>query len=97
MLPKNVKILPTTYDGNTNSCITTMLVEDYLVQVDRKMGANSPAFNWCAAHLNTPFLKNIKVAFFPANCTHQLQLLDLGIIHAFKCSYTSSSFERLLL
>jgi hypothetical protein len=36
---------------------------------------------------NTIFLRNIKNIFFPANCTGQLQTLDLGIIHVLKCHY----------
>jgi hypothetical protein len=38
----------------------------------------------CITHpLNMQF-KNIKLAFFPAICTSELQPLDLGIIHSFK-------------
>jgi DDE superfamily endonuclease. len=36
---------------------------------------------------NTTFLRNINVAFFWANCTSQLQSLDLGIINVLKCIY----------
>jgi hypothetical protein len=42
----------------------------------------------CAAHpRGTTALKNIRVKFFPPNCTSHLQLLDMGIIHAFKFQY----------
>jgi hypothetical protein len=87
-----LKYFPKKYDGNTNSCITTMILEHYLTQLDRKMCAKSRkilVFNdQCAADLKkTTFLRNIKVVFLPPNFTTQLQPLDLGIIRALKCSY----------
>jgi hypothetical protein len=36
---QNVKIFPTKYDGSTNSCITTTILEDYITQIDGKVGA----------------------------------------------------------
>src|SRR5215510_2258344 len=43
----------------------------------------------CAAHPNdTPFLRNVRVVQYPANCTSTLQPLDLGIIHSLKAYYT---------
>jgi hypothetical protein len=42
----------------------------------------------CAAHpKDTPFLRNVRVIRYPANCTSALQPLDLGIIHSFKAYY----------
>lgn len=38
----------------------------------------------CTSHNE---LTNIKLAFFPANCTSELQSLDLGIIRSFKFIY----------
>jgi hypothetical protein len=48
----------------------------------------------CADHLNTEFLRNIKVVFFPDNCSSQPQPLDLGIICAFKCSYRKQLMQE---
>jgi hypothetical protein len=36
---------------------------------------------------DTPFLRNVTVVQYPANCTSALQPLDLGIIHSFKGYY----------
>jgi hypothetical protein len=38
--------------------------------------------------------QNIKLAFFPANCTSELQPLDLGIIHSFKLNYRKSLIQK---
>jgi hypothetical protein len=43
---------------------------------------------------NTTFLSNIKVLFLSGNCTSQLQLSDLGIIHAFECHYRKQLIRK---
>jgi hypothetical protein len=43
---------------------------------------------------NITFLSNIKVAFHPTYCSSQLQPLDLGIIHAFKCHYRKQLIRK---
>jgi hypothetical protein len=40
--------------------------------------------NYAAHHKDTPFLQNVTVIRYPANCTSALQPLDLAIIHSFK-------------
>jgi hypothetical protein len=84
---KNVKRMPAKCEANTNSWIITKILEDYLTQLDRKLGAKTHKIllftEQCAAHLkNTTLLSTIRVAFLPLNCTSQLQPLDLGIMHS---------------
>jgi hypothetical protein len=66
--------------------------EKFLVQLQCQTGAKNRkiflVIYQCAAHSrDTTALKNIKVIFFPPNCTSCLQPLDMGIIHAFICQY----------
>ena len=82
-------MLPSEHDGSINSCITNTITEDYITQVVRKVGAkkleNRAVIDQCAAQSqNTTFLRNTKVMFRPPKYTTQVQLLDVGIIYAFK-------------
>jgi hypothetical protein len=43
---------------------------------------------------NTTFLSNITVLFLSGNCHSQLQLSDLGIIHAYECHYRRQLFQK---
>jgi hypothetical protein len=38
---KNAKRLPTKYEANTNSWMTNKIFEDYLAQLDRKLGTKN--------------------------------------------------------
>jgi hypothetical protein len=71
---KNVNRLPREYEANTNSWMNTNIVEDYLTQLDRKLGAkNLLLTDQCAANLkNTTFFRNMKVAFLPATAFIQI-------------------------
>ena len=89
---RNVKNLPTKYTANSNSWMTSATVEEFLMHFDHQIGAKNRKIllfiDQCAAHpRDTIALKNIKVKFFPLNCTSHFQSLDMGIIHAFKCKY----------
>lgn len=89
---KNVVTYPTKYTSNKKSWITTKVFESWLRNIDAKMGAAARKIlllvDRCAAHPQlTPYLRNVTVEFFPANCTSELQPLDLGVIHNFKLHY----------
>jgi hypothetical protein len=49
----------------------------------------------CPSH---PFvsLSNVKLIFLPPNTTSRLQAMDMGVIHALKCSYRSKLARKLL-
>jgi hypothetical protein len=77
-----------------------MKFKDYRMQIGGKAGAQNgkilPCSDQCAAYSKNTFLTHthIRVLFLPANCISQLQLLDLGIIHAIKCSYGKNSVQK---
>ncbi|KAG8227227.1 hypothetical protein J437_LFUL008191 [Ladona fulva] len=51
----------------------------------------------CAAHpKDNPYLKNVKVLFYPPNCTSVLQPLDMGIIWCFKQLYRKQLVQRVV-
>lgn len=98
---KNVKSLPTQYTFNKKAWVTTKVFESWLRGIDARMGAKNRKIimlvDQCSAHPpDTTYLRNIKVKFFPANCTSVLQPLDLGIIQNFKIKYRRQLLQRTL-
>lgn len=96
---KNVKTLPTPYTSNKKAWVTTKVFGDWLRSIDAKMGAKHRKIillvDQCSAHPpDTSYLRNMKVKFFPANCTSVLQPLDLGIIQSFKTKYRHQLLQR---
>ena len=72
--------------------MTTEIFCSFLHSLDVQMGAQNRQIilfvDNCAAHpKDTSFLRNVKVVWYPANCTSTLQPLDLGIIHSLKACY----------
>ncbi|UYV63134.1 hypothetical protein LAZ67_2003251 [Cordylochernes scorpioides] len=52
----------------------------------------------CSAHDTKDLdLPNVRIVYFPANCTSQIQPLDHGIIAAFKCHFKSRLVKNALL
>ncbi|KAH8024352.1 hypothetical protein HPB51_022836 [Rhipicephalus microplus] len=51
----------------------------------------------CSAHHVDMQLRNVRLAFFPPNCTSVLQPLDHGVIRSVKCAYRERLIQRLLL
>jgi DNA-binding Lrp family transcriptional regulator len=89
---KHVLTLPCTYGCNSNAWMTITIFEKFLQALDAKMGGQNRKIllliDNCAAHpIDTAFLRNVKVVFFPPNSTSCLQPLDQGIIRCTKLKY----------
>src|SRR5215510_10649556 len=89
---KNVKKFPGKYHANSKAWMTTEIFCSFLQSLDAQMGAQNRQIilfvDNCAAHpKDTPFLRNVTVVRYPANCTSTLQPRDLGIIHSLKAYY----------
>jgi hypothetical protein len=97
---KNIKSLPTSYAANSKAWMTSTIFEQQMHALDAKIGGQNRKIvlfmDQCPAHPVNLELRNIKLIFFPANCTSQLQPLDLGIIHAFKTNYRRILVRKLL-
>ncbi|XP_042911244.1 tigger transposable element-derived protein 6 [Parasteatoda tepidariorum] len=87
---KNVRSFPTNYEANKKAWITKALFEDFLQKLNKKMKFQNRKIilfiDQCSAHPDLQ-LSNVRVEFFPANCTSKLQPCDLGIIRSFKVFY----------
>ena len=80
--------------------MTKLLFEDFLRKLDEKMrlqrGKIILFIDNCTSHSDLK-LKNVRVEFFPANCTSQLQSLNLAIIRSFKAHYRKQLVRKSLL
>ena len=95
--------LPGIYRANANGWMTGLIFKDWLMTLDRKMrsqkrhillfldnfSGHSPNKNEAAYELS-----NIKLAYFPANCTSVIQPMDQGIINTFKIYYRTKIVRR---
>lgn len=98
---KNIKHLPVKYVANTKAWMTADIFGDFLRSLDCRMGARCRKIllfvDNCAAHPHdTSSLRNIKVIFYPPNCTSVLQPLDMGIIKCFKQKYRKMLVQKAL-
>lgn len=97
---KNIKTLPTKYDANKKSWMTAVLFVNWLKDLDRKMRSLKRKvilfIDQCPAHPKVHDFPNLKVVFFPANCTSELQPLDMGIIRSFKVQYRKFLIRKIL-
>lgn len=98
---KNVKKLPVKYYANSKAWMTSEIFRDILHALDKFFGAKGRKIllfiDNCAAHSpDTSSLKNVKVIFYPPNCTSVVQPLDLGVIKNFKQAYRKQLVQRAL-
>lgn len=93
--------LPTKYDANQKSWMNATLFTKWLKDLDRRMRSEKRKIiifiDQCPAHPTGYEFTNVKVEFFPANCTSELQPLDLGVIRSFKVQYRKLLVRKILV
>ena len=95
-----VKNLPVHYEANTYAWMNNDLFKQWLMHLDsrmRKINKNIILFldNFGGHKVDFNFT-NMKLAFYPANCTSLLQPLDQGIIKSFKSKYRTRMLKQIL-
>ena len=98
--PGNLGVI---YRNNRKAWMTGEIFSEWLLKIDRKFRSENRKIllfldNFSGHNVEAiAKLTNVKVVFFPANCTSKLQPLDQGIIANFKYHYRSVMVERLIL
>lgn len=88
---KGLTKMPVKYHSNTKSWMTAAIFAEEVKKWDAELGVKNRRIllvvDNCTAHPRLENLKNITLAFFPANTTSVLQPLDQGVIRSFKAHY----------
>jgi hypothetical protein len=88
------------YFANKKAGMTTAIFTEFLRALDAFVGVQGRNIllfvDNCAAHpQDTSFLKNVKVLYYPSNCTSVLQPFDLGTIKCFRQYTGSTRYKKL--
>lgn len=96
----NKDTLPVTWKSNSKSWMTSKIMNEWLEEFDRRIGAQKRQIllflDNAASHPKQNNLRNIKIHFLPPNCTSISQPLDQGIIKNFKHNYRTLILKHLL-
>lgn len=98
----NRRSLPIQYAANKKAWMSRALFSRWVEAFNadmRKAGRSVALFldNCSAHHIDETELTNVRLVFFPPNCTSVLQPLDQGVIRSVKCAYRERLIQRLLL
>ncbi|UYV70996.1 hypothetical protein LAZ67_8001364 [Cordylochernes scorpioides] len=98
----NRLILPFDYTHQKSAWVDAYSFRLWLIKFQRKMAAENRhvllTMDNCSAHDTKDLdLPNVRIGYFPANCTSRIQPLDQGIIAAFKCHFKSRLVKNALL
>lgn len=86
---KNIKRLPVTYKASKSAWMTSILFEKELKKWDSELKERKMLLfiDNCPAYPNLSDIMKIEIAFFPANTTSILQLMDQSVIKSLKGHY----------
>ncbi|CAH0726455.1 unnamed protein product, partial [Brenthis ino] len=87
---KNIKQLPVTYKANKSAWMTSQIFEEEVRKWDAELKSRKILLlvDNCPAHPIISNLRNIELAFFPANTTSILQPMDQSVIKSLKGHYS---------
>lgn len=82
------------------SWMTKDMYFNWLSSLNKRMSKMKQKFillvNYCAAHLISANISNLKIEFLPPNCTSILQPIDQGIIKNIKVNFRRRLVENIL-
>ncbi len=97
--------LPVIYKSNAKGWMTGEIFREWLNKLDRRFREEKRHIllfidNFSGHSPNkkeAPYtLTNIKLCYFPANCTSVVQPMDQGVINSFKCKYRTNVVRQRL-
>lgn len=95
----NIKNLPFIWKWNKKAWMTSLIFTEWLTSFNRRLTFQKRYVllfvDNAACHTDMQ-LSNIKLIYFPPNCTSVLQPLDQGIIRNVKCTYRKNMLCSLL-
>jgi hypothetical protein len=98
---KNIKKekLPVTYRSNANAWMVSRFFEEYLNDLNKQMTRENRKIllfvDNASPHSHLEF-SNVKIVFYPANCTSEIQPMDQGIIKSFKVFYKHDLVNQII-
>lgn len=95
---KNIKQLPVTYKANKTAWMTAPFFEEEVRKWDAELKTRKILLlvDNCPAHPRISNLRNIELAFFPANTTSILQPMDQSVIKSLKGHYRRKMLMELI-
>lgn len=99
---KGSRRLPVEYTANLKAWMTRGIFTRWLEAFDadmRKQGRSVCLYldNCSAHHVEDISLTNVRIIFFPPNCTSVIQPLDQGVIKSVKAAYRGRLIRKMLL
>lgn len=95
---KHIKQLPVTYKANKSAWMTSQFFEEEVRKWDAELKGRKILLlvDNCPAHPLVTNLRNIEIAFFPANTTSILQPMDQSVIKSLKGHYRRKLLMELI-